>query len=199
MPKSGKIYILRNPYLQDSLVKVGKTSRISEVRAKELSAATGVPGPFEVLYEQDVFDTDLAERLAHEALDKFRVNPQREFFRVPLKIAVREVFSISKKLEDIQKGYADPQVVILMNAAANAMLLKSLLEPYLGGDTLVSVVFKGPNAIAEFDLGEDWRIYFSREFVRDLKMFCEAVGTLWQWNPRIKKCEEFDLKDDIPF
>jgi hypothetical protein len=56
--------------------------------------ATGVPGPFEVLYEEDVFDIDLAEKLAHEALDGFRANPFREFFRLPLKIAVREVASI---------------------------------------------------------------------------------------------------------
>jgi hypothetical protein len=199
MPTAGKIYILRNPYLQDSLVKIGKTSRISEARAKELSAATGVPGPFEVLYEDDVFDVDLAEKLAHEALDGFRANPFREFFRLPLKIAVREVASICRDLERVQKGYADPRVVVFMTAHADAKALKHLIEPYRGGDTWVSVYYTDGKAAAEFDLGEDWRITFSLGFIRDLKKYCKGLGTVWAWNAKNKQREEFDLDDEIPF
>jgi T5orf172 domain len=201
MPTQGKIYILRNPYLQDSLVKIGKTSRISETRAKELSAATGVPGAFEVLYEEDVFDVDLAETLAHHALDGFRANPRREFFRLPLKIAVREVATICRDLERMQKGYADPRVVIFMGDA-DARKLKQLVEPYRGGNTKITIVYSNKNAVAEFDMGDDWRLHLSTALIRDLQKWLGCPGIMWIWDDKDKtrrEPQEVDLEDEIPF
>ena len=198
----GKIYILRNPYLQDSLVKIGKTSRISEARAKELSAATGVPGAFEVLYEEDVFDVDLAETLTHHALDGFRANPRREFFRLPLKIAVREVASICRDLERMQKGHADPRVVIFMNGAADANKLKQLVEPYRGGNTKITIAYSNEDSAAEFHLGDDWRLHLSTGLIRDLQKWLGCPGTMWIWDEREKtrrEPQEFELEDEIPF
>ena len=202
MPTPGKIYILRNPYLKDSLVKIGKTSRISETRAKELSAATGVPGAFEVLYEEDVFDVDLAETLAHHALDRFRANPRREFFRLPLKIAVREVTTICRDLERMRKGHADPRVVLFMNGAADARNLKQMLEPYRGGNTKITIAMSNGNATAEFDLGDDWRLHLSTELIRDLTKWLGCPGTMWIWDEKEKtrrEPQEIDLEDEIPF
>lgn len=92
--KPGRIYILRNPLHQDALVKIGYTQGASEERSSDLSKPTGVPYPFEVMYEEDVADCELAERLIHQSLFSYRSNPRREFFQLPLKLAVRTVFEI---------------------------------------------------------------------------------------------------------
>ncbi|MBA3017886.1 MAG: hypothetical protein FP811_07035, partial [Desulfobacteraceae bacterium] len=51
LKENGWIYILTNPSLQENLIKIGKTSRTPEERAKELSAPTGVPAEFEIVYK----------------------------------------------------------------------------------------------------------------------------------------------------
>lgn len=90
MPNTGYIYILVNPSLE-GLVKIGKTTRDPAGRAKELSAATGVPTPFVVVYEAFVKDCDEAEQYVHALLEQmsYRVAENREFFRVPVPEAVR--------------------------------------------------------------------------------------------------------------
>jgi len=110
----GKIYILRNPYLKDALVKIGRTRCFSEQRADEISRATGVPGPYEVLYEEDVRDCKLAEALIHIRLLKYRVNPRREFFRLPLKLAVRKVFEVCMELNKDVRPHEERRLVIYM-------------------------------------------------------------------------------------
>lgn len=49
MIEPGHIYILVNPSME-GLVKIGKTTRDPESRARELSQATGVPTPFYVAF-----------------------------------------------------------------------------------------------------------------------------------------------------
>jgi TPR repeat protein len=93
------IYILLNPALKN-LVKIGRTSRTPEERAQELSAATGVPQPFLVAYESLVSDGVVAESLIHAELsrDGYRLNEAREFFEIPLKVAVAVVDRICRTL-----------------------------------------------------------------------------------------------------
>lgn len=85
--RPGYIYILRNPLHKDALVKIGFTRTSSELRASALSKSTGVPYEYEVIYEEEVIDCELAERIIHERLHLYRVNPRREFFLLPLKDA----------------------------------------------------------------------------------------------------------------
>src|SRR6266446_3877164 len=82
----GNIYILFNPGLKN-LVKIGKTRRSPDERADELSS-TGVPHRFVVVYEHGVSDCDKAEQEIHEALVKYRINKNREFFRLSVKEAI---------------------------------------------------------------------------------------------------------------
>lgn len=93
------IYILLNP-AHKSLLKIGRTSRTPDERAQELSKATGVPSPFFVAYESLVSDSNLAEKLIHQELSSqgYRLNPSREFFEVPLKVAVSVVDRICQSL-----------------------------------------------------------------------------------------------------
>ena len=96
--RAGRIYVLRNEHMRDLIVKVGKTLRTTEDRAKELNKATGVAGKFQVLFEENVVDIDSAEHLVHEQLAAYRLEPNREFFRLPYKIAIRTVFDVCTEI-----------------------------------------------------------------------------------------------------
>jgi hypothetical protein len=75
----------------DGLVKVGKTERTPQMRAKELGDETGVPTPFIVVYEALVSDCSLAEKYIHNNLSKFRVSGNRELFRTSPTEAIQAI------------------------------------------------------------------------------------------------------------
>ena len=64
------------------LVKIGMTCESPEERAKELSSATGVPYPFQVVVCKKVYNPKAKEAAIHELLSAlgYRVNEKREFF-----------------------------------------------------------------------------------------------------------------------
>lgn len=81
----GYVYVLTNPAMP-GLVKIGKTQRDPESRAKELHK-TGVPTPFSV--HDYVLSPNCAEleAMIHQQLDGWRVSESREFFAVSTKTA----------------------------------------------------------------------------------------------------------------
>ena len=87
----GYLYVMRSGSHGLDVYKIGKTQRSPDVRASELTGATGVPTPFEVLASWEVGDVDLAEREAHRRLRSYRVSRRREFFRAPLSTIVAQV------------------------------------------------------------------------------------------------------------
>lgn len=99
MPEKGYIYVLMNPSME-GIVKIGKTNRDPQQRAKELSATTGVPTPFVVVYDEYFEDCTLAENFVHAYLEHqgYRVSENREFFKVPLKYAISAVISAKTKI-----------------------------------------------------------------------------------------------------
>lgn len=104
MSKKGLIYILLNPSFKRHL-KIGKTQRTSEERAKEIynQSKTGIPTEFVVAYEIEVSDCDLVENLVHNELAKHRFNKDREFFEIPLKEAISKIDKVIKELEKQHK------------------------------------------------------------------------------------------------
>ena len=84
MNDHGYVYVLMNPSMQN-LVKIGKTVREPEERAKELSSTTGVPTPFVVVYNCYFKSCTEAESFVHSFLENkgFRVSTKREFFEYP--------------------------------------------------------------------------------------------------------------------
>jgi hypothetical protein len=99
MSNQGYIYVLASSAHKE-LVKIGKTSRSPQDRANELSASTGVPVPFIVVWEELVGDIDACERLVHLALENLGVRPSssREFFQITPTQAVKLIQSL--KLEE---------------------------------------------------------------------------------------------------
>lgn len=94
MAERGYLYVLINPSM-GGLVKIGRTERDPEARAKELSAATGVPTPFMVAYESYFDDCVQAEAFVHTflAARNVRVSANREFFQVAPKLAIDSILA----------------------------------------------------------------------------------------------------------
>src|SRR5262249_4006055 len=87
-------------------VKVGKTRQNPSERAKALSAASGVPTPFIVVYQAFFPDVDQAERYIHSRLEEFRVSNNREFFQVAIPVAVDAVIEAKN---DLGGSIGDPK------------------------------------------------------------------------------------------
>lgn len=80
----GWIYAIRNTeFRRPLLLKIGMTTHPPHLRAEQL-ASTGVPGTFELVYCVHTVDVRVAEAHVHEALEKYRVQPNKEFFEAPL-------------------------------------------------------------------------------------------------------------------
>ena len=96
----GFIYVMRSAAHEKNVFKVGLTRRTPEERSKELSRNTSSPDHFHVMQEWDVDDCILAERLIHEKLSDFRLNPRREYFKAPYK----EIFRVIDEVIDSLKN-----------------------------------------------------------------------------------------------
>ena len=94
----GYIYIMLNRAFQNDHYKIGMTTNAPEARARELSSATGIPRGFEVLYEQRVTDCKKAERLLHHRLHRYRLAGNREFFDIPLKVAIKALEDVADEI-----------------------------------------------------------------------------------------------------
>src|SRR5918994_4068643 len=84
---AGFVYIMINPAMR-GLVKIGLTDRASKARAKELRG-TGVPDDFVVVYDELVTDCEAVESRLHQRFGDYRYQPNREFFQIPVREAIR--------------------------------------------------------------------------------------------------------------
>lgn len=83
----GFVYVLLNPSFLDQ-VKIGLTEDASEIRARKLWT-TGVPTPFIVVYDELVSNCEEVEARLHARFAGYRVSAAREFFRIPVREAIR--------------------------------------------------------------------------------------------------------------
>ena len=88
------------------LVKIGFTIKVPTERAAELST-TGVPTPFDVEFYCLVDEPAALENKIHETLAHKRESNDREFFRIQLSDAIKEVNTLSPKPEHV--WYKNPQ------------------------------------------------------------------------------------------
>jgi tetratricopeptide (TPR) repeat protein len=125
MSKAGFVYVLTNPSME-GFVKIGKTSKSPEGRAKELSASTGVPTPFAVAFDVYFDDCDLAEARVHTLLEEkgYRVSTNREFFQIPLSASIKILLAVKDDLGGRDEhdsgevtGHADARDVLSPSAA----------------------------------------------------------------------------------
>ena len=94
----GFVYILLNPSFHDQ-IKIGRTTDASETRARNLSRTSGLPTPFIVIYDELVSDCEEVERQLHQRFTGYRVSTSREFFRVPIKEAIKALQEEAKRFQ----------------------------------------------------------------------------------------------------
>ena len=83
----GYVYIMTNAAMP-GLLKIGCTARSPEIRRRELSRPSGVPGDFEISYEMYSPNMKLLEIKIHTELSAYRVNNKKEFFKYNLYKAI---------------------------------------------------------------------------------------------------------------
>ena len=93
-PDPGVVYVIRCPAHGNNVYKIGLTRRSAKARAKELSANTASPLPFESIASWPVGDCTSVEREAHLRLSHLRINPRREFFKAELGLITGTIMEI---------------------------------------------------------------------------------------------------------
>lgn len=117
---AGFLYVLINASMPD-VVKVGKTERDPESRARELSGVTGVPTPFVVVYQEFFDDCSAAEEYVHALLEAsgYRVATNREFFSAPSRVAIQALIQAKAALGGKGDGAQPPTASAQSELPAN--------------------------------------------------------------------------------
>lgn len=97
----GTIYIMRSAAHDKNIFKIGLTKRNTTIRALELSRTTSSPDKFLIAHERETKDCILAEKLIHEKLSAYRINPKREYFKMPYSEILSVVESVINNIENI--------------------------------------------------------------------------------------------------
>ena len=92
------VYILTNEAMP-GIIKIGLTENPVSERVLQLDT-TSVPVPFQCYYAAKVEDHKKVERALHTAFGDFRSRPNREFFKMELKIiktALKQIKTITNE------------------------------------------------------------------------------------------------------
>jgi len=137
---AGFVYILSNPSMP-GILKIGSTERTVKERVAELSATTGVPTPFRVEHYILTEDPKGLEQSLHEELSEFRVNGNREFF----KVSVDELLKKYRELR-VQEMVSEMQ---LLNQEQVERIFRQLYWLYPSNPTLQSIEERSKPQIVE--------------------------------------------------
>ena len=94
------VYILSNPDLPKTHLKIGYTKGTPENRAKQISSAPGVPRPFKVEWAYKCFNGEIIERTVHHKLKGKRINTKKEFFQIDLEGAKSTISEVGDKFKN---------------------------------------------------------------------------------------------------
>lgn len=177
---TGFVYVMSNPAMPE-MVKVGLTTLLPEERAAKLSDHTGVPLPFEVAFRARTMRWQAVEKLVHQRLGPYRVSSRREFFAVPVGVAVDSVRECVLEADGIDawttSGFGSPhpvgghdRVVLSLEAGQVLVLLSNpspltspvsggwqpldLWQAHTSGDQLEIYAAAGPDETAGFSDGD---------------------------------------------
>jgi hypothetical protein len=122
--KEQYVYVMSNPSFPNDMLKIGWTREHPNIRANDLHTS-GIPTPFIVEYIIITPEGSKLEKKIHEHIKKYRVNSNREFFKISkdelteiltkdLTLELKPITEIilpnnkrnySKKLNEIKKLY----------------------------------------------------------------------------------------------
>lgn len=75
------VYVLVNKSVPN-MVKIGMTTNTPDERARQISAATGVPTPWIPIFSFPCYRSDLLEAEVHDYLAEHRITNNREMFNI---------------------------------------------------------------------------------------------------------------------
>jgi len=119
--KRGYIYVASNKAMP-GLVKIGMTTKKPRERLKELYT-TGVPVPFNLVFEQSVKDPRYAEKILHNKLASCRVTKKREFFELDAGSAVQIAGRTLANLKTVQRSRSWIGWIVFLCIAAGVFFL----------------------------------------------------------------------------
>lgn len=94
------VYILVNKSVP-GMVKIGMTTNTPDERARQISAATGVPTPWIPVYSFKCYRSDLLEQEVHEYFAPQRVNTHREMFAIDSYTAQKVIEVLGQRYSSI--------------------------------------------------------------------------------------------------
>jgi hypothetical protein len=94
----GYVYVMHCPAHPIDWFKIGWTQRPVDERSSELTRETGVPAPFLLVNQWEVTDAKI-ERLVHQALNEYRINPKKEFFRAPYSVIAATIDKVIREAD----------------------------------------------------------------------------------------------------
>lgn len=125
----GFVYCMANEAMPN-LYKIGYTTKTPMARAEELSSSSGVPEPFEVLFYLETKNPAQVEAKIHHYLKQFRVNPSREFFKMPDCMILRAMQELGDGEGSLMESHAYQGLVqerkFLREKAEQQILLASI-------------------------------------------------------------------------
>ncbi|USB65908.1 GIY-YIG nuclease family protein [Klebsiella pneumoniae] len=139
---AGWVYIMSNEHMP-GIYKIGMTTTSPEIRAKELSSATGVPSPFKVEAAYHCQDPSYAEKELHDALSEYRINNSREFFKADLE----ELKECCDEFCDVKAGCSVEEMATVYDLISFEKLSRLNISDLL--DDIELSVFGDKIAIAE--------------------------------------------------
>jgi hypothetical protein len=110
----GRVYILTN-IAMPNLIKIGFTMNTVENRVNELSSATGVPHPYEIEFQVECRDPEFIEKSVHKNLNNYRVNSNREFFKVSPILAAKEILSLIDEVIQVETRLNIQESLVISN------------------------------------------------------------------------------------
>jgi len=81
------VYVLTNSAMP-GIVKIGKTTQSDVQTRMNQLYTTGVPVPFECAFAVQVNDCTTVESALHVAFGPYRINPNREYFKIDIEQAI---------------------------------------------------------------------------------------------------------------
>lgn len=179
--ESGFIYILKNKSFKDHYLKIGMTTRQPDARVKEISRATGVAEPFDLVFAHQVADCKIAEKEIHKTLSSYRNQKKKEFFIIPFNLAKLIVRQVCEKINknfnlfiqepiiienplpnNLENDFDDPLGVVSIN-------INQIISSPSGTSILNNIQKQRIKIIAEIlrevfpSSYEEWIIDFSRD------------------------------------
>lgn len=126
----GYVYVMINTAYGEGVVKIGKTTKSPEERAKELSSATGVATPFIVVYKREFNNCHVAERMIHGILEDkgCRLNSNREFFVISITEAIDLIMQIPNDVDSYDSSYENEEFVVNDQVDSNDDLAQQYYE-----------------------------------------------------------------------